>query len=767
MKFVVKSSFFFVLCSIFSAAFAQHEISFNVENGPEFRDQNGNTLSLATVGGFNQPQFYVIDINNDGIKDLFVFDRSGSKVTSLIKDENGKYTHQPEYDQIFPKFSSWVVFRDYDGDGKEDLWYRDDENQNITLYRNTTANDDSQIHFTLVSSVLRAYNHGTPPLDTSDLYCDGTNIPAIEDVDGDGDIDFLTLQKYGAGITLFRNVTVENSLPLDPPVFIEADVCWGDFQEGDQTNEIFLQRNQWCWKKLKKHAGGSSLLLLDGDEDGDMDLVLGNAGFSNLIYLTNGKKNLNMKLDSMIAYDNKFPSNTKQAKMTAFPAPFYQDLDGDGVKDLLVAVNYTDKTSGYFRETGNIFMYQNTGKNNKPNFVFKDSAFLARDAVDFGSHTAPVLWDMDGDGDQDLIIATNGDWGLTADVHDRLVLFENIGTSTKAIFQMADNNFLNLEKDSIGRMVPTIGDLNKDGKPELLIGEVNGTLRLYNLLGSGKSTTAQLVSKNSFNIDVGSAATPHIADVDGDGDADLLIGCYEGNTFYFRNDATGTIPAFTLASDTFGGLMANRKISQYFYDETRDTFYDSLVYFSIGYSAPFIADLDTNGDPEFILGSEDGIFKIVRDIRKNAGSNFKAFDNINYSTRTGTCYNYSVGKSGIAAVADLDGDGIKDMIVGNYRGGIQYMRGTQKCNTYTVGIPDIKTAQIVMFPNPTNGTIHFSGLSSSKAHLEIYGLNGEVVMQKDFDTNDEVNVNHLSAGIYFVKVYSGRNVFQTKLVRMP
>ena len=43
----------------------------------------GNTLSMPWTGGINYPQWGEVDINNDGLKDLFMFDRSNNKVMVL------------------------------------------------------------------------------------------------------------------------------------------------------------------------------------------------------------------------------------------------------------------------------------------------------------------------------------------------------------------------------------------------------------------------------------------------------------------------------------------------------------------------------------------------------------------------------------------------------------------------------------------------------------------------------------------------------------
>ncbi|MFT5479241.1 MAG: hypothetical protein ACI9NN_000192, partial [Bacteroidia bacterium] len=707
---------------------------------------------------------YAVDINNDGKSDLFVFDRSGSKVLCLIKQTDDSYKHQPEYDNIFPLFADWVVFKDFDGDGKPDLWFKNEAyNGSVSLYNNVTQPGDKYVHFDTVTHALRAYNFNDAPLDSSDLYCDRANIPAIEDVDGDGDIDFLTLQKFGDGITLFRNMTADHSLPIGKPEFIEADFCWGDFLEGEGNDTVILKRSQWCFRKLKKHAGGSTLLLLDGDEDNDMDLIIGNAGFGNLIYLKNGRQDLGTVQDTMIGYDATFPNYNKPVYVNIFPAPFYQDVNDDGIKELLVSVNYTDKSSGFFRETGNLLYYSNLGKNNKPIFQFEDSAFLVNDIIDFGSHTAPTFYDMDGDGDQDLVIATNGDWGITGDRHDRLVLFENIGDKNKAIYQMAANDFLELEKDSIQKLRPCFADINKDGKAELIVGEINGTLLLYNLTGSGIRAKASLVAKNSFNIQTDGSSAPHVADVDGDGNVDLLVGHEGGNTFYYKNNSSTSTPDFVLESDTFGDVLANRLILYQYYDFDKGEFYDTLIPSNFGYSTPQIMDLDGNGDPEFIVGNGDGDIHLYRNIRLNNLKNFQKLENLNTSSIQPNCHNYDFGAMAHPTIADLNGDGIPDVLVGTSRGGIQLMLGGEACNK--VGVKDVVYKNdLILYPNPASQHISFKGLTN-EMDVQIYTVNGLLAKESFVTPGSSIDISELSQGVYFIRGVLGQDRYHFRLVK--
>jgi len=748
--------------------FAQNT-TFEVSDELKFINSSGDTMDHATIGGFNQPQFQPIDIDNDGEKDILIFDRSGEKTLSFIYQESGKYKHQPEYDHIFPRFSAWVVIKDFDNDGKGDLWFKNADQSAISLYRNITQVNDPHVRFEVVREVLRAYNFGRL-IDTSDLYSENSNIPAIEDVDGDGDIDFLTLQSVGFGVTLFLNTTVENNLPLNPPVFEENDVCWGDFTEGNTGNEIILERYEFCFRKiyryLKKHAGGSSMLLIDGDNDGDKDLILGNAGFDNLIYLENGKSDLNMKIDSMIAFDARFPSYDVPVDVSTFPAAFWLDVDRDGAKDLLAAPNLTDKWSGSISEFNNIRYYKNIGSNALPKFKMLDSAWLSEHFVDQGSRTVPLLYDIDSDDDLDLMLAVTQGHSITADMHDALYLYENIGDKSKAVYKLVDTDFLGLDNDSISGMHPTIGDLNNDGKDELLIGEHSGNLRLYSLSGTGKSMTATLVADNAFLINAGFTSAPHIGDVDGDGIDDLLIGNIDGHVLYYNNAPVANVANLTLETDSLGYVIVNELRRGTYYDEVRDTFIDSLLPLPYGYSTPFLRDLDGNGNPELIVGGASGYLKVYANIRNNLSGKFSEYPHGHYLKMNGNdyCYLYDAGGEIYPAVGDLNDDGFLDILVGTNRGGLNYFKGKGEiCATSTGSFP-FDNELFTIYPNPALDKLYLKSDYSGKRIVQIFSTHGQL-LSFERTTSDITDISRLKEGMYFVRYQFGNHVISGSFIK--
>jgi hypothetical protein len=440
--------------------------SYTPSNAPIFIDDKGDTISKALIGGLNQPQFQALDINNDGKKDLIVHDRTAGYFLPFINTGNNDittYKYEPKYVSCFPKITKgWVLFFDYDNDGKEDLWASIDFK--VVLQRNVTKAGDKKVKFQQISPYLRAYKYSgfsDPRLDTVNFASGFNNIPAIGDVDGDGDIDLFSYQSNEGNLILYRNRTADYSLPIHPPVFDLADLCWGDFIDTAFDGIRVFPCNYKYYRK--KHTGGSSLLWFDNDNDGDLELLMGNADGENVIFLKNGKKEFNLSQDSMISYEGHWPAASTPVDMKSFPASFMLDADGDGVKDILVAPNQFEQTS-LIEQTKQVWFYKNKGSNSFPDFKLEKKNYFTDDILDHGGYTSPKLQDIDNDQDLDLILATNGDNAITGDKTFKLVLYRNIGSKTKPVFKLEDENLWGIGLDSMRFLSITFGDINGDSK---------------------------------------------------------------------------------------------------------------------------------------------------------------------------------------------------------------------------------------------------------------------------------------------------------------
>jgi hypothetical protein len=745
--------FLFVLVSL--SAFAQKRVlSYSPSNLPVFLDQTGDTFSKALLGGLNQPQFQALDINNDGRKDLLVHDRTGGIILPFINVGNNDittYKYSPKYTAAFPKLkNTWVLFVDYDNDGKEDLWASIDFK--VVLQRNITKTGDKMVKFQQVSPFLRAFKYsGIPGLDSVNISSSFNNIPTIADVDGDGDIDFFSYQAGEGNLLLYRNMTVDFSLPIHPPVFDLADLCWGDFR--DTTFDAVWLKGCVYKTYRKKHSGGSTLLWFDNDNDGDLDLLMGNADNKNLIFLKNGKKDLGMTLDSIIAFDGYWPAGTTPVQLGSFPAAFMLDADGDGVKDILVAPNQVERTSK-IEQTKQVLFYKNKGSNSFPDFKFEKKNYFTDEFLDHGGYTAPVLQDIDNDQDLDLLITTNGDHAKTGDKTYKVVLYRNIGSKTKPVFKLENEDVWGLGNDSLSFLSITFGDINGDGKTDMIAGDGYGGLSYYKNIGTSTTWAFTTPTKNYNTIYVGQKATPQLIDLDKDGKLDLVIGETDGNFNYYKNTGSTTNPQFNLVDDTLGNFIVN----EFLFNLSEPD------YWYIGNAAGEVADLDGDGKYDMVFGGDEGKVRVMK---------FDTYNQLNYQEDTTVLFDSAFmsyksmdyGNNTHPTVGDLDGDGIKDIIVGNDRGGISFLKGKVEI----LGVTEIyKRNEPIVYPNPTNGSIvNINKKTKDEFIFNLYDLSGKLVQSETSVAGEVVHkmeVNTLSDGIYILQSSSKNNAnYYTRL----
>ena len=157
---------------------------------------DGKVASFGALGGIGAGQFSSIDLDNDGKKDLFVFDRqANSFITFLNKGSAGeiKYEYTNQYKNNFPNLQGWVLLYDFNKDGIEDIFTLPLENvAGISVWRG--HRDVQGLYF----SQMKFEGQANYLLYLSaNLYHSIIDYPSILDVDGDGDTDVLTFEQEG------------------------------------------------------------------------------------------------------------------------------------------------------------------------------------------------------------------------------------------------------------------------------------------------------------------------------------------------------------------------------------------------------------------------------------------------------------------------------------------------------------------------------------------------------------------------------------------
>lgn len=774
-----KLTLLFALVAICTFSFAQSPKYF-IDNSLTINKSLNSPIPYPFVGGFIAPQFSNIDLNGDGKKDLFIFDRAANKVITFLNAQGPgtNWVYAPDYEMGFPQMHSWALLADYNGDGKEDIFTAANADlypQSVAVYKNVSVGNELKFELAVAQLTTDQNIQGLPE---APVYWIRDDISAIDDVDGDGDLDILTFDASAASITMYGNEAKEKGYSLDSLAFRTYDECWGGFRESfvDRSIALGVPCFGGRYYKTGLHSG-STMLLLDVDDDNDKDLILGDASFDELSILYNGKSNFSHPYDTMVGYDTLFPvSGTTKAKVYTFPAAYYVDANtGFSSKDLIVAPN----VGSGGKNVDQIWLYRNNGSNTKPAFALQKTNFLQEWTIDFGSASTPRFMDVDADGDLDLLVAHRGEFRTTLNKADRITLFKNTGNKTKAEFTQ-DNTFdyLGLIKDSIRDMKPAIGDLNGDGKQDMLIGDADGKLHYYQNNTTGNLSFAPSV-RNYMRIDIGFAAAPQITDLDGDELLDLVIGTGGGFINYYKNTGTKTSPKFDSIPtiDTLGKVYVNDFYWYYILDLNGNKI-DSVKTFDFsGFVAPYIGDLDRDGKRELILGSQNGKIWLFENIDNNLNGTFTEIDTFVFNNISKKFGGVNLGFRVVPEAALLsDSAKAKPVIlIGNFRGGLSFLNADRDTTSFSISVPEIvEELAVNIFPNPTSGDITITrDLQQYDGELiiSITDMLGREVYYGTLPkgtSNYSLTLQTQTAGIYYINLSDGgqyRTVQRVSVIR--
>ena len=707
----------------------------------------GNALVSPWGGGLNCPQFSEIDINFDGITDLFVLDRSSDQIRVFIGKDNGvnKYfVEAPEFRSLFPADVRYrAVLVDYNSDGLPDIFTYGIGG--VKVYRNI-GNSTIGHKWIVQEKLLYSNQYGS----MGNLYVSSSDIPAIVDIDGDGDIDILTYQIGGQRVEYHMNMSMENYGIPDSLDFVLTNECWGKFKESGSTNAIILNDTTSPCKTgtsalsnpkdgLEKHSG-STMLAIDMDNSSTMDLIIGDISFPNLILLMNGGTTPNTN-SPMISEDTNFPSNSTAASVDLFPAAFWVDADFDGVKDLLVSPNAKVVSANQ----KSVWRYKNVGTNILPVFVYQEDVFLQKDMIDVGAGSIPIIVDVNQDGLKDLLIANFYRYKIPLDKESTVYYYQNTGTASNPIFTYVDDNKFNLLNAGLGlRIVPSFADLDGDGDLDMIVGDESGGLSYFkNHAGSGVSLAfdapqLNLTDKDGNTIDVGSYSAPFLVDLDEDGLIDMVIGAKSGKLSFYRNVGTTNSYSFQLVSNFFGAVNVSPLSPE-------------------GYAVPFFTK--TTSGWQLFVGAQDGKLHFYNNIEGNISSSgvftYVSDHYLDIDTKAYSAF----------ATSDLDNDGNLELFVGQDLGGLEFYEADPSS---TLGLQE-KTieSKIQVYPNPANNQITISGCSLND-EVSISNAIGKIVLVQDIHEIKKLgfilDISMLDIGIYFVSIKNRESTIQKTLV---
>ncbi len=633
--------------------------------------ENEKQLTMPFAGGINAGQYSAIDLNGDRVPDLVVFDRAADKILPFLA-VGETYEYAPEFVHYFPKdIRNWMLLADYDCDGKKDLFTY--ATLGVRVFRNVGTDVPA---WEMVADPV--YTQGSSS--QINLNVNSSDVPVVADLDGDGDLDILTFNfAFGGFVEFHQNMSVEKTGNCSTLNYERVTREYGDFEEC--TCDTFVFEGNPCPENGRLlHAGGKAMLAIDMNNDGATELVIGQEECTDLTLLQNGGTRSEAKFTS---YSHFFPEKDQAVNFPVFPAAYYEDVNFDGLKDIVLAPNVRTDAANRVDFSRSSWWYENTGSQQLPVFEFRQKDFLQSDMLDVGLFSYPAWADVTGDGLQDLIVGNR----KMNDHSARLQLY----TQTLQGLVLSDDDFAGLSAFGFTQASPSFYDLNADGRADLVLQltDSDNQTALYYVLN--KNHTFNSGEKVLMYDGVAGFDDTHLYDISGDGVLDLLLGKNNGKLQYYRNTGSNLSPAFELEQDDYLGVgFSSAKGSLH------------LV----------VDDLDADGRADLLTTDRSGIIQVYSDFMSEtsvAQSEILWVDNTPVQTALGRISHPSVGVlAGQSVVA-----------VGNIAGGIQLFKAGK------AGGGSELVLQLAVFPNPSyaNKQVKFR-TPNGGAVLEIFSLMG-------------------------------------------
>ncbi|MGC9362897.1 MAG: FG-GAP repeat domain-containing protein, partial [Candidatus Syntrophosphaera sp.] len=345
----------------------------------------------------------------------------------------------------------------------------------------------------------------------------GSNpVPDLADVDSDGDMDLVVGLSEDGAVRIYENT----GTPTE-----------GQFSGSNMQNI--------CDIGLYAYP-----VFRDLDGDGDQDILCGR------------------DLYGFIYYENV--GDPSAGDWQENPAPFaglgmdsywnsgdLADLDGDGLYDLV-----------YGTASGPLQYYVNTGTQAEP--AWQQNTSLFGGVLDAGGASSPVFYDFDDDGDLDMISGSQmGD----------IKYYENTGNQFSPAWNEDSGYFSSIDHSIYSAVA--IGDVDGDGLPDAIVGDLNGGFYFHHNTGLGFSEETGVLP----DISLGGWSVPRLVDMDFDGDLDLVTGNEAGNLRYYENQGTPAVPDWVEITGYFGTIDVGSNC------------------------VPTLADLDGDGDYDLVAGN--------------------------------------------------------------------------------------------------------------------------------------------------------------------
>ncbi|MHC4535515.1 MAG: FG-GAP repeat domain-containing protein [Planctomycetota bacterium] len=365
----------------------------------------------------------------------------------------------------------------------------------------------------------------------------------------------------------------------------------------------------WFDSGQRIHPVKEKFQPIDWDEDGQIELLIDNRVYKLI------RKDESFELKDFMA----LPKHGRADGI-------FIDWDGDGLRDLLAVRRLSrdyypsgaawDRNRSPFSSLGvwlgenlrsDVVFHKNNGSAKYPVFAGATAMRINEVPIELYGDLSISAGDWDTDGDVDLMAGNSFE----------LLYFENVGKEGDAKLAQAVLLMTAEEKSPFSIYVrPYLADMDGDGDLDILLGNEDGRPTWIEQLAGGKLSEERFLLQWDAVIDAGCLSVPVSCDWDGDGDMDLLVGNSSGFVEYFKNISD--------RPDKFSyvlgrRLRANGREIRVLAGTTGSIQGpDEAKY---GYTMPEVMDWDEDGDLDLLLSDVRGEHYFYENIgsRKNPG----------------------------------------------------------------------------------------------------------------------------------------------------
>jgi hypothetical protein len=712
-------------------------------------DDRDKKMEFPLLGGLNTSFISVVDFNNDKINDIIVSDMKSRIAYFFQQDDSkpGNYSFKPRYNFQMSKstFQYPPFFVDYNFDGVLDII---ELSSFINVFKGSKI-DDSTYSYTKVYDKLMTENmlRDNPFIFSYPLF----NLPAFVDIDSDGDMDMIS-NDYLGWTVLYKNFAAERGLSKDSLDLVRFNKSYGQhaisfnpmvFIENFHPEVVSGKSNNPPLRQ--RHEVSPYIWLMDINNDNKLDAV---ASMENSLNAPLGLNSGTPDSAHFRHLDTLFPFGPKPIQLFAHHGT-HADIDADGRKDLIITPmmerdNMADiKDKIYNHDRDNIFWYKNVGKHKIPNrtaldsFEYQGSFLPSREMIDVGTEARPLLYDLDLDGDLDLLIANK----FLMDSLERAQIFyyQNIGTKKNPSFKLTNTDLFGLKAQNFYDITLSSFDYNGDGTKDLYISYYRlGSIRnqVKTNLVKVINTQTKTFSDDSFTVDNfffrNTVNQPFFYDWDGDGLEDLI----EGGLFdiiWFKNIGTKQKAVFSKSSNTL------------YTDGITDAYFYHLTY-----------GRDTIGGQPSLFVCYKGRFRKAKKVNNALVIEDRDLIQDNF------------GFANQITSGDINDDGNLEVIFGSASGGIQLYSFINLDNlVYSINDPN-EFKEISLYPNPATDeiTVDLSNssidLSLQKIQYRVYDMLSRLQLQGETRLKESISVSNLEPGLYFISF-----IFEDSIKTLP